>query len=70
MTDNRAYLYCEPCNEAVQLARVPSAGTIALCGEKLVGLDLGSMRDVKGEVCAKCIEVFKREAERKAEENK
>ena len=45
-------------------------GTLALCGEKLMGLDLGSLRDVKGEVCAKCIEVFKREAERKAEENK
>ncbi len=39
-------------------------GTLALCGEKLMGLDLGSLRTGTGEVCAKCVEVFRREAER------
>lgn len=41
-------------------------GTLALFGEKLMGLDLGSIRHAKGEVCAKCAEAFLREAERKA----
>lgn len=41
-------------------------GTLALCGEKLMGLDLGALRDGRGEVCAKCAEAFVREAERKA----
>lgn len=39
-------------------------GTLALCGEKLMGLDLGALRDAKGEVCAKCAEAFLREAGR------
>lgn len=38
-------------------------GTIALCGEKLMGLDLGALRNARGKVCEKCIEVFEREAE-------
>lgn len=41
-------------------------GTLALCGEKLMGLDLGALRTASGEVCAKCLEAFRREAERKA----
>lgn len=43
-------------------------GTLALCGEKLMGLDLGSLRNASGEVCSKCLEAFRREAERKARE--
>jgi hypothetical protein len=42
-------------------------GTLALCGEKLMGLDLGSLRTGTGEVCAKCVEAFKRAAERETE---
>jgi hypothetical protein len=37
-------------------------GTIALCGAKLMGIDLGPLRSVTGEVCPKCVEAFKREA--------
>ena len=44
-------------------------GTLALCGEKLMGLDLGSLRTASGEVCAKCVEAFKREAERAGRES-
>lgn len=39
-------------------------GTLALCGEKLMGLDLGSLRTATGEVCAKCVDVFGHESER------
>lgn len=39
-------------------------GTLALCGEKLMGLDLGSLRNASGEVCAKCVEAFASEAGR------
>lgn len=37
-------------------------GTIALCGAKLMGIDLGSLRDARGKVCGKCVEAFRREA--------
>lgn len=43
-------------------------GTLALCGEKLMGLDLGPLPKASGEVCAKCVQAFEREAERKARE--
>lgn len=36
-------------------------GTLALCGEKLMGLDLGSLRTASGEVCAKCVEALERD---------
>lgn len=36
-------------------------GTIALCGAKLMGIDLG--QNVSGKVCEKCVEVFQRELE-------
>lgn len=35
-------------------------GSIALCGAKLMGLDLGRLRDAQGEVCSACLEEFKR----------
>lgn len=35
-------------------------GTIALCGAKLMGIDLGRLRDAQGEVCSKCVAEFKR----------
>lgn len=34
-------------------------GTIALCGTKLMGLDLGPMIEAKGPVCVKCLKFFK-----------
>ena len=34
-------------------------GTIALCGAKLMGIDLGGVSQAR--VCAKCVEIFKRE---------
>lgn len=37
-------------------------GTLALCGTKLMGIDLGPLRNATGEVCAKCVEEFKRAA--------
>lgn len=37
-------------------------GTIALCGAKLMGIDLGRLRDAQGEVCPKCVAEFKRRA--------
>jgi hypothetical protein len=41
-------------------------GTIALCGAKLMGIDLGPLRNATGEVCAKCVEAFTREAQERA----
>lgn len=40
--------------------RPPREGTIALCGAKLMGIDLGRLRDARGEVCAKCVAEFRR----------
>lgn len=37
-------------------------GTIALCGAKLMGIDLGRLREARGEVCSKCVAEFKRRA--------
>lgn len=34
-------------------------GTLALCGAKLMGLDLGRIRTHRGDVCAKCVEAFR-----------
>lgn len=39
----------EPCKE----------GTIALCGAKLMGLDLGPINKLS-KVCEKCVEVFRK----------
>lgn len=35
-------------------------GTIALCGAKLMGIELGSLLTHKGPVCPKCYERFKK----------
>lgn len=35
-------------------------GTIALCGAKLMGIDLGRLRDAQGKVCGKCLKEFQR----------
>lgn len=35
-------------------------GSIALCGVKLMGLDLGRLKNHTGDICPKCVEVFLR----------
>jgi len=40
------------------------AGTIAICGTKLMGIDLGRLNDVSGKVCDKCVEVLRKELEK------
>jgi len=39
-------------------------GTIALCGTKLMGLDLGLVKDVSGKICEKCEAIFFKELEK------
>lgn len=34
-------------------------GTIALCGAKLMGIDIGPLRTATGKVCEECAKVFK-----------
>ena len=33
-------------------------GTIALCGKKLMGIDLGNLRNANCPICKNCIEEF------------
>jgi len=35
-------------------------GTIALCGAKLMGIDLGNLKDATGIICDDCVAEFKR----------
>jgi hypothetical protein len=35
-------------------------GTIALCGAKLMGIDLGRLKDANSTLCPKCVEALKR----------
>jgi hypothetical protein len=37
--------------------RPAKPGTIALCGEKLMGIDLGPLLEARGKVCEKCLKV-------------
>lgn len=39
-------------------------GTIALCGAKLMGVDLGSVNKASGKICEKCEAIFWRELEK------
>ena len=39
-------------------------GTIAICGTKLMGIDLGRLNDVSGKVCDKCVEALRKELEK------
>lgn len=36
-------------------------GSIALCGTKLMGIDLGPLVKAHGKLCGKCLEVLKQE---------
>jgi hypothetical protein len=44
--------------------RPAKEGTIAICGTKLMGIDLGRLNEVSGKVCEKCTEVLRKELER------
>lgn len=37
-------------------------GTIALCGAKLMGIELGRLSQASGKVCEKCEAIFLKEA--------
>ena len=39
-------------------------GTIAICGAKLMGVDLGNLNRATGKVCEKCVEIVRRELEK------
>ena len=39
-------------------------GTIALCGAKLMGIDLGNLNNTSGKTCKKCEAVFLKELEK------
>ena len=41
--------------------RPAKEGTIAICGTKLMGIDLGNLNNVSGKVCEKCVEVLRGE---------
>jgi hypothetical protein len=36
-------------------------GTVALCGTRLMGIDLGRLRNASGPICGKCLKVLRRE---------
>jgi len=36
-------------------------GALALCGAKLMGIDLGRLQEARGKVCDKCVEIAKKE---------
>jgi hypothetical protein len=36
-------------------------GTIAICGAKLMGIDLGSLNKASSKVCDKCVEALRKE---------
>jgi len=37
---------------------------IAICGTKLMGIDLGRLNNVSGKVCDKCVEALRKELEK------
>lgn len=39
-------------------------GTIAICGAKLMGIDLGRLNEVSGKVCEKCEAILLKELEK------
>jgi hypothetical protein len=43
--------------------RPAKEGTIAVCGTKLMGIDLGNLNNASGKICGKCVEVLRKELE-------